>query len=159
MQNFFGYFGGKLYVGVLYMLKGSLMANVIIYLLVLAFLILCGTYFGNSLFNNYRIGQIQREAVLLDNALAKYSSNHIGVNENTIGLNEEENKIVYRKTNLYPISLSELGRIRSEDNYFSDYIDLDRWTYQVRWVSGNMVYDLRSELPDGTIYHSPCSKP
>ena len=140
------------------MLKGFLIPNVIAYLLILAFLVVIGSYYGGSILRTYEIDQIRREAELLDNALTRYSSNHMGVNEDTLEFNEESKKLLYHKNSLYPISLDELGAIRDEDNYFSDHIDLDRWTYQVTWESGEMFYDLECDLPNGTKYHSPRSK-
>lgn len=140
------------------MLKGFLIPNVIGYLLILSILAVMGSYVGVKVLNNYEINQIKHEAELLDNALIRYSSNHMGVNENTLGFNSESKKLLYRKTSLYPANLTELGKIRNEDNYFSDHIDLSKWKYTVSWSSGKMVYDLERDLPDGTKYHSPHSK-
>ncbi len=142
------------------MLKGSLVVNVIAYVLFLSILALSGSYFGSSFIDNYETDQIKREAVLLDTALTRYSANHLGVNNKTLSVDTEQHKVVYRKTSLFPSNLSELGKIRDEDNYFSEYIDLARWSYTTKWDStGNMVYDLRSELPNGSTYHSPRSVP
>ncbi|KHM52002.1 hypothetical protein NZ47_07325, partial [Anaerovibrio lipolyticus] len=138
----------------------SLVVNVIIYLIILLFIALSGSYFGSKLIENYETDQIKREAVLIDTALTRYSTNHLGVNEDTLDIDEEQHKLLYHKISLFPLDLSELGKIRDEDNYFSEYIDLARWSYTTKWDStGNMVYDLRSELPNGSTYHSPRSVP
>lgn len=142
------------------MLKGSLVVNVIAYLIILLIIALSGSYFGSKFIDNYETDQIKREAVLLDMALNRYSTNHLGVNEDTLSFDEEQHKLFYHKSSFFPSDLSELGKIRDEDNYFSEYIDLARWSYTTKWDStGNMVYDLRSELPNGSTYHSPRSVP
>lgn len=139
------------------MLKAFILSHVICYLISIGVLVMLGVLYSASVIRNYQVDQIYREALLLDNALIKYSSFHIGVLQNSVDVNQD-GQMHYRATDLYPVDLDALGAIRNEGNYFSDYIDLNLWQYQTRIESdGRMVYSLRRELPDGSIYTSPNS--
>jgi predicted secreted protein len=70
---------------------------------------------------------------------------------------DSEGKLVYKKTAVYPKSLSELKLVQSEFGYFSGNINLTDFTYSTSTVSGQMTYELGVVLPNGQYYTSPFS--
>ena len=60
---------------------------------------------------------------------------------------------------IFPKNLSDLGTIRDEQGYFSEAIDLSKFTYTTQTdADGNMTYTLGVTMPNGEYYLSPLSK-
>jgi hypothetical protein len=70
-----------------------------------------GVYIGNSFMTQYRTDKIISDCDTLDRALARYSKYHRGLNEASVLL-DSEGKLVYKKTAVYPKSLSELKLVQ-----------------------------------------------
>lgn len=139
------------------MLKAFVTFHIIMFLLFTALLVSAGAYMGITAINNYQADIINREGMVLDQALIRYSANHIGVNTESITFSEE-NGITYWKTSIYPADKKDLEKLRDELNYFSKEIDLSEWTYRTEYDgNGSMTYDLRRKMLNGAEYHTPNS--
>lgn len=111
----------------------------------------------STLIKNYRTEQLKETAAILDKALEAYSRAHIGVKAGSPDLSS--GKLTYDKTRLYPENLEELIRVRSEQGYLSENINLDDFSYETETDSDDvMTYKLEVTLPDGSVYLSPGSR-
>lgn len=116
-----------------------------------------GIFLGNYMVNSFKTDNLVLQCDAIDRALVLYSDAHNAVLTTSVAL-DEENRIVYKHTRVYPDSLEELGIIRYEQGYFSAEIDFNQFHYTVnKKDDGSMTYKLSVIMPNGMVYVSPCS--
>ena len=116
-----------------------------------------GIFLGNYMVNSFKTDNLVLQCDAIDRALVLYSDAHNAVLTTSVTL-DEENRILYKHTRVYPDSLEELGIIRYEQGYFSAEIDFNQFHYTVnKKDDGSMTYKLSVIMPNGMVYVSPCS--
>lgn len=119
-------------------------------------------YVGTRVIDNYRADVLVRECDALDSALLMYAKAHRQVDpENVeIRMQQDGNSYMFYTTGpIFPKNLSDLGTVRDEQGYFSEAIDLSKFTYTTQTdADGNMTYTLGVTMPNGEYYLSPLSK-
>ena len=125
-------------------------------------LLLSGTaYLGSRIVEDYRAYNLTRQLDVLDNALLMYAKSHrsVGTAQVEVRADREGNDYLFYKSGArYPKNLAELGKVRDEQGYFAEAIDLSKFTYTTAKDSnGNMTYTLGVTMPNGYYYTSPRS--
>lgn len=116
-----------------------------------------GIFLGNYMVDSFKTDNIILQCNAIDRALVLYSDAHNAVLKTSVIL-DDENRILYKHTRIYPNTLEELGVIRYEQGYFSREIDFDQFHYSVnKKEDGSMTYTLSVVMPNGAVYVSPCS--
>lgn len=135
-------------------IKGSTLYSSIIYVAIMIALFSGGIATGYHVMNNYKADALVRQCEVLDRSLQIYSKMHKAVLLNSVDI-DENGKLKYYNTKIYPKNLEELGIIQDEQGYFSKDIDLSKFTYTVtRDANGSMTYKLGVVLPNGKFYTS-----
>ena len=141
----------------IYKIHGYTLLSTIIYVAMMIMMFSGGIAAGYQVVNNYRADTLMRQCEILDRSLQLYSKMHKAVLVNSVTI-DEENRLRYYHTRIYPHSLEELGVIQDEQGYFSQDIDLSKFTYTVTTnEDGSMRYRLGVTLPNGKFYTSPQS--
>lgn len=136
---------------------GYTLFSAVIYVAMMIIMFSGGIAAGYQVVSNYRADSLMRQCEILDRSLQIYSKMHKAVLMNSVTL-DENNKLQYSHTRIYPDSLEELGIVQDEQGYFSRDIDLSKFTYTVtKNASGSMTYKLGVTLPNGKFYTSPQS--
>lgn len=119
-------------------------------------------YIGTMVIDNYRADMLVRECDVLDSALLMYAKAHRHVDPENVEIRtqQDRNSYMYYTTGpIFPRNLSDLGTVRDEQGYFSEAIDLSKFTYTTQTdADGNMTYTLGVTMPNGEYYLSPLSK-
>lgn len=117
-------------------------------------------YLGSNIVRDYKTQVIMRECDVLDQVLEKYSISHADVADADVAhAGDNTNNVIYHMKRNYPKDLNELGAIRDERAFFSDRIDLSKFSYQTHTdPAQGMTYTLSVSLPNGFYYKSPNSK-
>ena len=118
-------------------------------------------YIGTRVIDNYRADMLVRECDVLDSALLMYAKAHRQVDPENVEIRKQDrNSYMYYTTGpIFPRNLSDLGTVRDEQGYFSEAIDLSKFTYTTQTdADGNMTYTLGVTMPNGEYYLSPLSK-
>lgn len=119
-------------------------------------------YIGTRVIDNYRADVLVRECDVLDSALLMYAKAHRQVNPEDVEIRTQKdgNSYMFYTTGpVFPKNLSDLGTVRDEQGYFSEAIDLSKFTYATQTdADGNMTYTLGVTMPNGEYYLSPLSK-
>lgn len=119
-------------------------------------------YIGTRVIDNYRADMLVRECDVLDSALLMYAKAHRHVDPENVEIRtqQDRNSYMYYTTGpIFPRNLSDLGTVRDEQGYFSEAIDLSKFTYTTQTdADGNMTYTLGVTMPNGEYYLSPLSK-
>lgn len=119
-------------------------------------------YIGTRVTDNYRADMLVRECDALDSALLMYAKAHRQVDSKNVEIRTQQdgNSYMYYTTGpTFPRNLSDLGIVRDEQGYFSEAIDLSKFTYTTQTdADGNMTYTLGVTMPNGEYYLSPLSK-
>lgn len=116
-----------------------------------------GIFLGNYMVDSFKTDNLILQCDAIDRALVLYSDAHNAVLKTSVVL-DEENRILYKHTRVYPNSLEELGIIQYEQGYFSREIDFSQFHYTVtKKDDGSMNYKLSVVMPNGAVYVSPCS--
>ena len=140
-------------------LKGLSLINTSVTMLILVIGFGLSAYLGSSVVQDYKTEVIMRECDVIDMALEKYSVLHSNVSENLRHAGDNTNNVIFHASHNYPKTLSELGKIRNEHAFFSDNIDLSKFSYEVHTdPEQGMTYTLGVHLPNGYYYKSPNSK-
>lgn len=140
-------------------LKGMSIINTSITMLMLVIGFGMSMYLGSSVVQNYKTEVIMRECDILDQALEKYSILHSNIADSLSHAGDKTNNVIFHAEHNYPKSLNELGKIRDERAFFSDSIDLSKFSYEThRDSEKGMTYTLGVHLPNGYYYKSPNSK-
>ena len=112
-------------------------------------------YVGTRVIDNYR-------ADVLDSALLMYAKAHRQVDPENVEIRTQQdgNSYMFYTTGpIFPKNLNDLGTVRDEQGYFSEAIDLSKFTYATQTdADGNMTYTLGVTMPNGEYYLSPLSK-
>lgn len=119
-------------------------------------------YIGTRVIDNYLADMLVRECDVLDSALLMYAKAHRHVDPENVEIRtqQDRNSYMYYTTGpIFPRNLSDLGTVRDEQGYFSEAIDLSKFTYTTQTdADGNMTYTLGVTMPNGEYYLSPLSK-
>ena len=119
-------------------------------------------YIGTRVIDNYLADMLVRECDVLDSALLMYAKAHRHVDPENVEIRtqQDRNSYMYYTTGpIFPRNLSDLGPVRDEQGYFSEAIDLSKFTYTTQTdADGNMTYTLGVTMPNGEYYLSPLSK-
>lgn len=119
-------------------------------------------YIGTRVIDNYLADMLVRECDVLDSALLMYAKAHRHVDPENVEIRtqQDRNSYMYYTTGpIFPKNLSDLGTVRDEQGYFSEAIDLSKFTYTTQTdADGNMTYTLGVTMPNGEYYLSPLSK-
>ena len=121
-------------------------------------------YIGTRVIDNYQADMLVRECDVLDSALLMYAKAHRQVDPENVEIRtrtqQDRNSYMYYTTGpIFPRNLSDLGTVRDEQGYFSEAIDLSKFTYTTQTdADGNMTYTLGVTMPNGEYYLSPLSK-
>lgn len=119
-------------------------------------------YIGTRVIDNYLADMLVRECDVLDSALLMYAKAHRHVDPENVEIRTQQdgNSYMYYTTGrIFPRNLSDLGTVRDEQGYFSEAIDLSKFTYTTQTdADGNMTYTLGVTMPNGEYYLSPLSK-
>lgn len=136
---------------------GYTLFSAVIYVAMMIIMFSGGIAADYQVVNNYRADSLMRQCEILDRSLQIYSKMHKAVLMNSVTL-DENNKLQYSHTRIYPDSLEELGIVQDEQGYFSRDIDLSKFTHTVtKNANGSMTYKLGVTLPNGKFYTSPQS--
>ena len=137
--------------------NGYTLFSTIIAIIFLVTFCASGIFLGNYMVNSFKTDNLVLQCDAIDRALVLYSDAHNAVLKTSVTL-DEENRILYKHTRVYPDSLEELGIIRYEQGYFSAEIDFNQFHYTVnKKDDGSMTYKLSVIMPNGMVYVSPCS--
>lgn len=137
--------------------NGYTLFSTIIAIIFLVTFCASGIFLGNYMVNSFKTDNLVLQCDAIDRALVLYSDAHNAVLTTSVTL-DEENRILYKHTRVYPDSLEELGIIRYEQGYFSAEIDFNQFHYTVnKKDDGSMTYKLSVIMPNGMVYVSPCS--
>lgn len=137
--------------------NGYTLFSTIIAIIFLVTFCASGIFLGNYMVNSFKTDNLVLQCDAIDRALVLYSDAHNAVLTTSVTL-DEENRILYKHTRVYPDSLEELGIIRYEQGYFSAEIDFNQFHYTVnKKDDGSMTYKLSVVMPNGAVYISPCS--
>lgn len=137
--------------------NGYTLFSTIIAIIFLVTFCASGIFLGNYMVNSFKTDNLVLQCDAIDRALVLYSDAHNAVLTTSVTL-DEENRILYKHTRVYPDSLEELGIIRYEQGYFSAEIDFTQFHYTVnKKDDGSMTYKLSVVMPNGAVYISPCS--
>lgn len=137
--------------------NGYTLFSTIIAIIFLVTFCASGIFLGNYMVNSFKTDNLALQCDAIDRALVLYSDAHNAVLTTSVTL-DEENRILYKHTRVYPDSLEELGIIRYEQGYFSAEIDFNQFHYTVnKKDDGSMTYKLSVIMPNGMVYVSPCS--
>lgn len=118
-------------------------------------------YVGTRVIDNYRADVLVRECDALDSALLMYAKAHRQVDPENVEMDAAGWELIHVLHNGadFPKNLSDLGTVRDEQGYFSEAIDLSKFTYTTQTdADGNMTYTLGVTMPNGEYYLSPLSK-
>lgn len=119
-------------------------------------------YIGTRVIDNYLADMLVRECDVLDSALLMYAKAHRHVDPENVEIRtqQDRNSYMYYTTGpIFPRNLSDLGTVQDEQGYFSEAIDLSKFTYTTQTdADGNMTYTLGVTMPNGEYYLSPLSK-
>ena len=119
-------------------------------------------YIGTMVIDNYRADMLVRDCDVLDSALLMYAKAHRHVDPENVEIRtqQDRNSYMYYTTGpIFPRNLSDLGTVRDEQGYFSEAIDLSKFTYTTQTdADGTMTYTLGVTMPNGEYYLSPLSK-
>lgn len=137
--------------------KGYTVYSSIMYVALIIIMFAGGIIAGYQVIDNYKSDSLIRQCDILDRSLQIYSKMHKAVLLNSVNL-DEDGKLNYYNTRIYPNTLDELGIIQDEQGYFAQEIDISKFTYSVtKDENGSMKYRLGVILPNGTFYTSPQS--
>ncbi len=129
--------------------------------LLFALLLCTGLSYGKECVQNYRTDALMAECRAIDHALLRYAEMHTAVRADTVAIHETASggaRLSYRKARRYPVTLAELGTVRTEQGYFVHAIDLSKFTYTVSTGTDDVqIYRLGVTMPNGTYYESPGS--
>lgn len=141
---------------------GFLIPSVMLAILFFVLAFAGSIYIGTRVIDNYRADMLVRECDVLDSALLMYAKAHRQVDPENVEIRTQQdgNSYMYYTTGrIFPRNLSDLGTIRDEQGYFSEAIDLSKFTYTTQTdADGNMTYTLGVTMPNGEYYLSPLSK-
>lgn len=117
-------------------------------------------YLGSNIVRDYKTQVIMRECDVLDQALENYSLTHTNIADADVThAGDNTNNVIYHMKRHYPSNLNELGTIRDERAFFSERIDLSKFSYETHTdYEQGMTYTLSVSLPNGFYYKSPNSK-
>ena len=111
---------------------GFLFPSVMLAILFLVLSFAGSFYIGTRVIDNYRADVLVRECDALDSALLMYAKAHrqVGPEDVEIRTQKDGNSYMFYTTGpVFPKNLSDLGTVRDEQGYFSEAIDLSKFTY------------------------------
>lgn len=140
---------------------GFILPNVIVAILFWVTAFAGSAYLGSRIVDDYRAYVLTRQCDVLDSALIMYAKTHRAVAAQNVRMrtNSEGKEVMsYTTGAIYPANLKLLGTVRDEQGYFSQEIDLSKFSYSTKKDSnGNMIYSLGVTMPNGYFYTSPHS--
>ena len=120
------------------------------------------SYLGAKAVDNYRADELKRECDAIDSALVVWAKNHRQVSAADVSIRTDADGneyLAYATGGMFPKTLAELGTVSTEQGYFSEEIDLTKFSYATQTGSdGKMTYTLGVTMPNGYYYISPLSK-
>lgn len=141
---------------------GFILPSIMLAILFLVLAFAGSMYVGVKVVDNYRADVLVRECDALDSALLMYAKAHRQVDPRNVEIRTQQggaSYTFYTTGPIFPKNLSDLGTIRDEQGYFSEAIDLSKFTYTTQTdEDGNMSYTLGVTMPNGEYYLSPLSK-
>jgi len=141
-----------------YKKRGSITLSVILFILFSISVLAAGIYSLSYFVQNAKADALISECDALDNALLSYGIAHkIVIPTSTEFISEPDGgeHLHFKTSYSYPTDLKELGTVRNEHGWFSQEIDLSKFTYKVTVNSDlSQTYTLGVEMPNGSIYTS-----